>query len=335
MIGFGGMGQRHYTAYQKIGVDVTAICDWDKPKIQKVLPDFSEEHSYNNYKDLLENENFDILSVVSNGPTHAEITINASEHGVKNILCEKPIATSLLDAQKVIDICEKNDTRLAVNHIRRWSSDYKKLKKMIKEDDIIGELRNFYFSCGSTGLGNFTIHFFDVMRYLTDSEPEWALGFLDKTGIPNPRGKQFVDPAGYGVVQFKNGVRAIIDTSEETGVQYLFQIVGKYGRIIIDELNDFWQIRARNEEMRKLPLTRYGAAMDIVPFKIDSKFDIVDLTSNALAELLSDGPISCTGEDSMKALEMVISFHISDEKGNEKVFFPLEEKHAGKGVLIA
>lgn len=334
IIGFGGMGQRHYEAYKKIGAEVVAICDWDKPKIQQALPNFPEKHSYSDYENLLENEGFDILSVVTNGPTHAEITINASNHGVKNIICEKPIATTLRDAKKMIKTCEKNQARLAINHIRRWSSNYRRLKQLIK-NDAIGKLRNFYFSVGSTGLGNFTIHFFDTIRYLTDSEPVWAIGFLDKTGTPNPRGKQFVDPAGYGIVQFKNGARAIIDTSEETGVQYLFQIVGKYGRVIIDELNDFWQIRARNEKMRKLPLTRYGTPMNVVPFKLDSKFDIVDLTSKALAELLSGRQISCNGEDGMKALEMVISFHFSEKRGNRKVFFPLEKKHAVKGVPIA
>ena len=89
IIGFGGMGQRHYAAYKKIGVDVVAICDWNKEVIQKVLPDFQIEHSYSDYEDLIENEKIDILSVVTNGPTHAETTIKASEAGIKNILCEK------------------------------------------------------------------------------------------------------------------------------------------------------------------------------------------------------------------------------------------------------
>ena len=107
IIGFGGMGQRHYKAYQKIGVEVTAICDLDRNKIQELLPDFPERHIYDNYDDVLANEEVDILSVVTNGPTHAEVTIRASEAGVSNILCEKPIATNLNDAQQVVDICKR------------------------------------------------------------------------------------------------------------------------------------------------------------------------------------------------------------------------------------
>ena len=44
----------------------------------------------------------------------------------------------------------------------------------------------------------------------------------------------------------KDGTRCFIDSSEDTGVQYTFQIVGTYGRIIIDELNDIWSRKTFN-----------------------------------------------------------------------------------------
>ena len=322
IIGFGGMGQRHYAAYKKINVDVCAICDIYKNKICEVIPDFPEEHTYNDINEMIKNEEIDILSVVTNGPTHALNSITASKSGILNILCEKPIATNLRDAQKVIDVCSKNGTRLAVNHIRRWSHDYINLKKMIK-NGVIGDLRHIYFSCGSTGLGNFVGHFFDTMRYLTDSEPDWTIGFIDKTGTINPRGSQFKDPGGYGMIYMKNGTRCFIDSSEDTGVQYSFQLVGTYGRIIIDELNNSWQIMARNQENRQSPLTRYGLQMESIPFE-SQVFDIVDLTGKAIAELLSGDDVSCSGDDGKKSLEMVLSFHISDYARNRKIYFPLK-----------
>ena len=329
IIGFGGMGQRHYHACEKAGVEVVAICDWKKGRVMEVLPDFPEANCYEDYKELLKNTEADLVSVVTNGPTHPLVSIAASEAGFKNILCEKPVAVKLEDAQKLNEVCKKNGTRIAVNHIRRWNSDYARLKKMIEKEDVFGEIKSFYFSCGSTGLGNFTSHFFDAMRMLTGSEAEWILGFIDKTGTKNPRGEQFKDPAGYGVVQFKNGARAMIDTSEETGVQYSFQIVGGYGRIIIDELNNSWQVRTRKENGRRLPFTRYGTSMEPVPFKTE-KFDIIDLTSKAIFELVSGKPISCTVEDGLRSLEMVVAFHVSDEKDNSKVQIPLDGAYYGK-----
>ncbi|MGD1004237.1 MAG: Gfo/Idh/MocA family oxidoreductase [Methanoregulaceae archaeon] len=336
IIGFGGMGQRHYTAYSKIGVDIVAISDWEPNKVKKNLPAFNPDHIYNNHLNLLKNEknNIDILSVVTNGPTHAKVTIDGSEAGIKNILCEKPMATNLSDARRVIEVCKKNETRLAVNHIRRWNKNYLNLKKLISEN-IIGEIRHLYFSCGSTGIGNFAIHFFDTARFLTASEPEWIVGFLDKTGTPNPRGIAFVDPGGYGIVKFKNGCRFFLDTSEDTGVQYSFQIVGALGRIIIDELNDTWQIWARTGPNREIPCTRYGTNMEIIPFHSTEKFDIVTLTSRAMEELLSGNPVSSTGEDGQKSLELVLGLHVSDEHMNTKVCLPLTEQNYQKDVQIA
>jgi len=334
IIGFGGMGQRHYKAYNLIGVDVCAICDWKKENIQKALPDFPIEHSYSDHKELLENEDVDIISVVTNGPTHAAITIDASNAGIKRILCEKPMGTSLQLAQDIIDVCNKNNTRLAVNHIKRYSLDYKKIKELIGSG-IIGDLRHMYFSCGNTGLGNFAIHFFDIARYLTDSEPEWTIGFIDDTATPNPRGKEFADPGGYGIIRFKNGVRLFIDSSEDTGVQYSFQLVCTYGRIIIDELNSYWQIRARSEEDKSIPLTRYGTDMPLFPYECTEKYDIVTLTSRALKQLLSDEEISSPGINGKKSLEMVLSMHISAERDNAKVYFPIDVKYYNKEIKIA
>jgi predicted dehydrogenase len=336
IIGFGGMGQRHFSAYARIGVDVVAVSDMFPEKVCQILPSFDRNHIYGTYQELFKQEshNIDILSVVTNGPTHAEVTINGSKAGIRNILCEKPMATNLQDAQRVIDTCNKNNTRLAVNHIRRWSSNYSRLKELISAG-IIGDIRHMYFSCGSTGIGNFAIHFFDTARYLMECEPEWIVGFLDKTGTPNPRGTSFVDPGGYGIIKFKNGSRFFIDTSEDTGVQYSFQIVGTTGRIIIDELNDTWQIRARKEEDKSIPLTRYGTDMSVIPFTSNAKFDIVELTSFAMEELLVGKSISSTGQDGKKSLELVIGLHLSEDHKNGKISFPLSESMYAKEVRIA
>lgn len=334
IIGFGSMGQRHFQSYMRAGIDVVAISDWKPEVVRNMVPDFPENHVYQDHRSLLASEEVDMVSVVTNGPSHASITMDASEAGVPNILCEKPMALSLASADNVIKTCERNRTRLAINHIRRWSTNYGRLHQMLGEG-IIGDVRHLYFSCGSTGLGNFAIHFFDTARFLTGSEPEWALGFIDKTGTPNPRGAQFSDPGGYGIIQFKNGVRFFLDTSEDTGVQYTFQIVGTYGRIIIDELNDLWQIRARRGSTRDLPLTRYGADMDPVPFTSDCRFDIVGLTAKCLAELAEGKTISCGGRDGKASLEMVIALHLSDESGNVKVPFPLPQRVFTKEIVIA
>ena len=333
IVGFGGMGQRHFRAYEDIDCEVTAICEFRPERVFEQLPNFPRERVYSKYSDLLEKENIDIISVVSNGPTHAEIVMAAAERGISRIFCEKPMATSLVEAEHLIDTVKKTGARVAVNHLRRWNTDYLKLLDMI-EDGVIGKLRHIYFQSGSTGLGNFVIHAFDLMRFLSGSEAAWVMGALDQTGTPNPRGAEFKDPAGFGTVVFQNGVRGFVDSSEDTGVQYLFIVTGVYGRIIIDELNGLWEMRARNQELRSLPLTRYGETMEPFPFE-SAPYDIVQLTREGIRELAGDGPLSCTTVDGMKSLEMVVAFHESEARGNARVSLPLSGSARERIVDIA
>lgn len=333
IVGFGGMGQRHFAASKGTGCEVAAICDWRRERVIEHLPDFPRNQIYADYRDLLEKESPDLLIVTSNGPTHAEITMAAAEAGISRIYCEKPMATSLAEAERLIEAVRRTGARVAVNHIRRWSAAYTRIKEMLGSHEL-GELRHVYFHSGSTGLGNFVIHIFDLMRYLSGSEVAWVMGALDETGTPNPRGPQFRDPAGFGTVVFRNGMRGIVDSAEDTGVQYHIALGTTYGRFVIDELNASWQLRRRPKELRDLPLTRYGTAMEPVAFD-GGRFDIVELIRNGLRELAGDGPLNCTVEDGMRSLEIVAAFHESHAVGNSRVELPLSEKARTRVIEIA
>lgn len=323
IIGFGGMGQRHYQAYARVCCDVVAICDWQPDRVRSVVPDFPQHQIFADYRKLLAStESLDIVSVVSNGPTHAEIAIAAMEYGIGRVMVEKPVATRLDAAQAVVDCAARLGTRLAVNHLRRWSPDYRRLKQLIDEG-VVGRLRHIYFSCGCTGLGNFVSHAFDQMRYFFGAEATEVVGWIDQTGTPNPRGDAFADPGGYGFVRFAGGQRGFVDASEDTGVQYVYNFVGEYGRVVVDELNNLWTIRTRVPETRGLPFTRYPAATRAIPFEPSEPYDIPTLTGRALAELAGDGPVSCTAFDSLKSLELVVAFHESHDAGNLPVRPPL------------
>lgn len=333
IVGFGGMGQRHLKAYEGTDCEVVAICEFAPERVFEKLPAFPKDRVYRDCAELLEKERLDILSVASNGPTHSEITMEAVRKGVPRVYCEKPLATSLAAADELREAVRRSGARVTVNHVRRWNADYERIKEMLREG-AIGDLRHIYFQSGSTGLGNFVIHAFDLMRYLSGSEASWVIGRLDRTGTPNPRGVRFRDPAGYGMLEFKNGMRGFVDSSEDTGVQYLFVLAGVYGRMIIDELNGVWEIRARSQEKRALPLTRYGEPMDPVPFSA-RPYEIVDMTRGGIRNLLSDEPLRCTVEDGVRSLEMIMAFHESDERGNVRVELPLREEARGRVVEIA
>ena len=334
IVGFGGMGQRHFRAYEGAGIDVVAIAELEPERVVVQVPGFPRDRVFADYRALFDAvPDLDLVSVVSNGPTHAEITMEAMERGVSKVLCEKPMATRLSDADRVMACAARTLARLAVNHVRRWSVDYARIKALIALGGI-GRLRHIYFSCGSTGLGNFVSHAFDTMRWFFDCEPVSVTAWIDQTGTANPRGESFTDPGGHGVVLFEGGQRGVFDASEDTGVQYIFNLVGECGRIVIDELSQTWSVRRRSDETLSAPFTRYGSAFVDLPFEPAEPYDLVRLTRRALVELAGSGPVSCTGLDGRRALEMVVACHESHAAGHRPVALPLAGAALDRDVRI-
>jgi predicted dehydrogenase len=334
VIGLGGMGRRHLSAYRAAGVDIVAVADLDPAKAAVAAAEAPGARFFQTPEDLIRSEapGLDIVSVVTNGPTHAAISLAAIEAGVRRVLCEKPVATNLADARRVVEAARRPGVRFAVNHIRRWSPAYARLKEDL-DRGLLGKVRHIYFQSGSTGLGNFAVHAIDTMRFLIGRELECLSGFLDPTGTPNPRGARFHDPGGYGVLRFAGGARGFVDTSEDTGIQYLFVIAGEYGRVIVDELNNAWTFRARAPEDRALPFTRYGTPMPPLAWPVPEPFDIVDLTRRAIEHMLTEEPLVSTVEDGLRAMEAVIGFHLSN-RSHAPVDFPLGPDHDREDVPI-
>ncbi len=108
---------------------VVAVCDINE-KIMRIyyFTPFSSElgclvnryNKYTDYKDMLAQENLDIVSICTPTDTHAQITIDCAEAGVRAIYCEKPMADTLEDCQRMIDACKANRTILQINHQRHF-----------------------------------------------------------------------------------------------------------------------------------------------------------------------------------------------------------------------
>ena len=95
--------------------------------------------TYELWRILLEKETFDIISVATYAPYHAEITVACAEAGVPAIYCEKPIATKLEDANRMVEACDKAGSLLVLNHQRRFNTNCRKLRDYIAAGEI-GEM---------------------------------------------------------------------------------------------------------------------------------------------------------------------------------------------------
>ena len=330
IIGLGPMGHRYIKAISKINTAIlTSVCDKDPLKLQLVN---NKLKKYSNYKKMIISEGIDLLIISSTAVTHSEMVIFASNAGVKKIICEKPIATSLKDAKKMIDVCSTNKTKLTINHTRRWYEAYINLKKMISKG-ILGKIRNITVEMAGGQLGSNGGHHWDLIRFLTDLEFKKVSGTIDKTGTKNPRGHIYRDPGAYGLLLLENNLRVHFDMSEDFGTPFFMKITCEYGRVTIDEKSNKFEIYTRIESDRKKSFYQ-RPKLEKVFFK-PKKTSIIEACALAIKEILSNKNSSCNGIDGYKSLEVTVGIYKSFSVNKKFVNLSLNKSQINKRYKFA
>jgi predicted dehydrogenase len=326
IVGLGRQGQRHLKAIEMVeNGKLTAVCDSETNVWDQIGGSYPSTAFYSDYREMLQKEKLDFLSIATHAPLHAEIVLTAIKMGVRKILCEKPIAISLKEADAMVIECEKLGIHLAVNHCRRWWEAYGKLKSILTSGNL-GKLVSMHFSCGGGRLCGNGGHLFDLMRFLSDSEALEITGMLDSNDLPDPRGVGYHDRGGVAWINFDKGIRGIVELSADLGTPPFWELLFTDGRVFIDELKGVWVLQQRDKKWLKEPShVKYPQPFVDEVWKIPP-LDIVDLTRRAICEMMNGSTPSCCGADGRKALEMSLAVHCSHRKGNVPVKLPLSRQ---------
>lgn len=140
LIGYGLGGRAFHAPYVRTtpGMALRAVVSRDPAKVHADLPDTRVVPSV---EDLLAAPDIDLVVVSSPDALHAEHAIAALDAG-KHVLIDKPFATSLADARRVIAASEAAGRHLTVFHNRRWDADFLTLRALIA-DGRLGEIVQF------------------------------------------------------------------------------------------------------------------------------------------------------------------------------------------------
>ena len=168
-------------------VQIVSIADSDPDGLRATGERIGVEKRYLDYHEMLEKENLDLVSV---GPRwidcHAEMVIACANAGVKGILCEKPFARTLAEADAMMEACDRNGVRIAVAH-RRACAHEQHAKKLVDEG-VIGEIQVLRGHgkadrrAGAMDLMVLGTHMLDSMRYFAGADVAWAHGHVTQDG---------------------------------------------------------------------------------------------------------------------------------------------------------
>ena len=164
-------------------------------------------HQYTDYREMLEKEAPDIVSVATQPEHRAEIVIYAAEHGVKAIYAEKAMAASMDEAAAMVSAVEKNNVFFNLGTNRRWHTGFDKMKEIIDGGEI-GNLKTLIIYSNGT-LFNTASHNLDlILRLNSDVNASWITGYLTQGDSVFDGDVLQADPVGGGTIQFENGVTA-------------------------------------------------------------------------------------------------------------------------------
>lgn len=247
VVGLRGMGMRHAQTLADLPeYTIVAGCDLNAAHAEPFTEKFPEGVFYTDYNRMLATEKPDVVVVATNTATHAMLTIQALEAGTRGVYCEKPMATNLADAQRMVELAQERGAALAVNHQRRVLPVFRTMSRLLAEG-AIGDVTLIRGGCAGDVLSDGT-HLVDTVRHLAgDAAVRWVFAQIERKQ-PDPdaaHGLGFdvsggwryghpVEDGAFSILEFENGLRAelLTGTIQPRGRPYQdYEVIGTRGRL--------------------------------------------------------------------------------------------------------
>jgi predicted dehydrogenase len=323
VIGLGPHGQRIVNAMRSVaGLELAAVVDRsDAVLAQLELP--PEVARYNSDETLWARKDVELVSIATNGPSHAALAVAAMNAGVRRLLVEKPMACSLAECDRILEMARATQTRVAVDHGRRHAPVYQWLHSRITSGDW-GQIRAIWMQRPDIGLGCNGTHSFDVAMYLAEAGATRVTGWVDPPIKKNPRGEQFVDPGGLVVMELANGVRAMITQIEDGAGPTSLEIDLTAARVRYCERKGVVEVIARDLSVKPGPNRPAVFNETELPPEVSGKLDMGAMIAGCLRDLKSSEPLASDARHGRAAVEVLVGAYLSSARGNVPVKLPLE-----------
>lgn len=211
ILGCGNIAQRHAKAYQSVpGLDLVAGAEPNAEAARAFQQIFAVPAMYPSPEEMLRKESLDVVSICTWHLLHPPQTALAAQHNVRAVLCEKPMAVSLAEADRMIAACAASNTKLAIGHQRRFYPGWTEARRRIAQGDIGQPL--LVTGHVIDGLLNTGSHIVDGARYLLgDPQAEWVMGALERKTDRWERDVPIEDCC-MGLVAFTGGAQALFQS---------------------------------------------------------------------------------------------------------------------------
>lgn len=309
------MGRRHLQVARNLGLEIAGVYDPLIDSVQLACNEYGlpEASVFSSAGEMIKNARPEVLVVSSTAPSHCEYVCLAAEMGVKYILCEKPMAVSIAECDRMIETCHRHGAKFAINHQMRFMEQYTEPKRMFATE-AFGGLASMTIVGGNFGFAMNGTHYFEAFRFLTDEDPVEVTAWFSPGFVPNPRGTQFQDRAGCIRAITASGKRLYMEVGADQGHGLCAIYACRNGMITVNELTGELFSTEREEEYRELPTTRYGMPA-VNNRRAIQPAEVIDTSAAMLTALMNDTN-SMSGEEGRRVVELLVAAYQSAEQGN-------------------
>jgi predicted dehydrogenase len=289
-----------------------AVADVAADRARQVVEELEIERSFGSLEAMLECKNLDAVLIAAPDKFHAQ-AVGAAARAKKDILCEKPLAVNVADAQAGLDAVAKAGVRLQIGFMRRYDPAYAAAMKRIEAGEIgvpvvfksVGRdkdappLAAYQSNVNGMLFYNSTIHDFDLARWLMQDEIAEVHAYT--TVAIRPEVARYGDVVASVVnLRYQKGAIGNVESYVQAvyGYDVRTEIVGSKGSVLVGSLQQvpatFLSAEGGARVLADHFLTRFADAYVA---------EVRDFVHN----ILHDRPIRVSGADGMRALAVAVA----------------------------
>ena len=308
--------------------DIRYACDLDLESLNKIKLRYPSVITTRNYHDLLRDKDLQVIAVATPVHTHYKLGCEILNAG-KHLLVEKPLAASVKEAEKLVNLAEKKNLMLFVDHTFIYTGAVRKMKDFISS----GELGNlFYFDSVRVNLGLFqsdvnvvwdlAAHDVSIMDYIVSDQPKSVVAM---GGSHTDNG---IEDIAYVTVKFEGELMAHFHVNWMSPVKIRRIIMGGSKKMIVfDDLDPAEKIKIYDKGITFTKTDKELMYQNIVQYRIGDMYaPRIDQTEalKVLVDHLADciikkkKPIT-DGESGLRVVRILEAADKSIKKGGVKV----------------
>jgi len=308
--------------------DIRFACDLDPKNFQKIKLRYPSVITTSDYRDLLRDEDLQLIAVATPVHTHYQLGYEILAAG-KHLLMEKPLAANAREAEKLVTLAGKKNLMLFIDHTFIYTGAVRKMKDFIVSG-ALGDM--FYFDSVRVNLGLFqsdvnvvwdlAAHDVSIMDYLIAARP------ISVVAIGASHTDNGIEDIAYVTVQFERGLMAHFHVNWMSPVKIRRIIIGGSKKMIVfDDLDPAEKIKVYDKGVTFAKTDKELMYHNIIQYRIGDMYAPKIDQTEAL-KVLVDHLVDCItkkkkpitdGESGLRVVRILEAADKSIKKGGVKV----------------